>query len=222
MKKLIIFLLFFFLSCTVSATVLQHHAVIARKNAAVCAEAYAPSLTADQGLEVGAGSGGDFAGYVYVPQQNECLCAIDLYIRVETGDQTGKKYYGRVFTIDGNSDVDTIVGTSSNYIDGTNINGNAPAWISALVDGKITFSPCLNLTSGEDYAITMFVDTDGNLDDDTEIDGSNHWEWGYDNESNGETELQGRCRWAWDASIPYVEEFAIDVEDEGLIKIWTK
>lgn len=195
------------------------------QSVAVCAESYAPSLTVNNGYgaEIGRYSGADFGGYLYSPTGNECVCKVDAYISVDTGDQTGINYHMRVFVYNaGTSAVDSIVGTSS-AIAGASINGNVGTWTSAN-GGYFEFSPCINLSSGTVYALTIFPDDDANLTDDPEVDGSNWWEWGADNSNNGDAIQLGRGAWTWDASIPYVkdEAWVPDATDDGLMKVFTE
>jgi len=181
-----------------------------------CTEFYdsetALSLTSDAGAFIGRWDVNDFDGYILKYASNRCVCEVYAYVRSENGDQTGKNYHMRIFTIDGNDDVDTIVGTSA-AVSGSTINGASGTYI-----GPFIFSPCVNLTSGVSYPHTIFVDDDANLTDNPEFDGTNYWLWGYDNENNGDAIIEGRGSWTWDASIPYVDQFTIDPEDDGLIK----
>ena len=179
-----------------------------------CTEAYAPTLTHDSNYYVGRYDNTDFVGAMIDPEQNECVCKVKAYIRAETGDQTGIDYYCRIFTIDGNSDVDTIVGTSS-ALAGANINGNAGTY------AEFTFSPCVNVSHGTTYAYTIFPDQDSDLTDNPDNDTSNYWAWGYDNGSNVDAISLGKGAWTWDDTIPYADD-STDATDDMLIKVWTE
>jgi len=180
----------------------------------VCTEVYAPSLTVDEGSYIGRYASNDFSGYIYKPSANRCICEVYAYCQNETGNQTGNNYHMRIFTIDGNDDVDTIVGTSA-AVAGSTINGSGASYI-----GPFIFSTCVNLTSGTEYPFTIFIDTDSDLTDDPEYDSTNYWKWGYDNERNLDGIQVGRGDWTWDASIPYVDAGGgIDLEDDGDMKV---
>jgi len=187
--------------------------------AAVCAESYAPSVTQDQGDYVGYGDNLDFTGFIYKPTDTECVCEIYPTIREEVGDPTGNNYHIRIFTIDGNDDVDAIIGTSA-AVAGATIQGAG----NGAEIGPFIFSPCVTLTGGTEYAITAFIDTDSNLTDDPseELDASNYWRWAYDDERSLDAIQMGRAVWTWDAAIPYENTAAIDAEDDGDFRVFTQ
>jgi len=190
-----------------------------RPPSSVCTEDYAPSLTVDQPMYIGQSSGTDFHGGGYTPEVTGSVCKIDLHIQAvnEATTLAGKNIHCRIFTIDGNGDVDTIVGTSS-ALDADSM--VASTWTSANA-GYFEFSPSVELSSIVVYAITFFVDTDSDLTDDPEFDADDYVSGGYDNESNVDAFLLGRTAWTWDSEIPYVDQNLIDAEDDIAIKVFT-
>ena len=187
------------------------------KNTAVCAAVYSPSVTRDQGVSIGRTANGDFAGYIYKPTANRCVCEVYAINEQEAGDPTGNNYHMRIFTIDGNNDVDAIIGTSA-AVAGATIQGLG---VGASV-GPFTFSPCVNLTSGTEYPLTIFIDTDADLTDNPEEDGINYWRWSYDDERSLDLIQMGRGSWTWDAAIPYADEYVPDAEDDGDFTVYAK
>jgi hypothetical protein len=186
-----------------------------------CTETYAPAVTQDQGDYVGYQEGSDFVGFVYVPASDECICDIDVQIRQEYGDPTGLNYHISIYTVDGNNDLASLVGTSD-AVAGSVIQGAANgSWMSANGD-TFSFSPCVNLTGSTEYALVAFVDDDANLTDNPEHDGINYWRWAYDNELGSDGITIERGIWTWDASIPYAELGALDADDRGSFKVSTQ
>jgi len=194
----------------------QHLAVIAKKGE--CTETYAPSLTGDAGMYIGQSDSYDFYGILYKPASSESICKLEVYIEALQGTLTSSHdYYCRIFSVDGNDDVDAILGTSSK-LDGDALVDNT--WTSANA-GFFEFSSPVALTGGVTYAITFFIDRDSDLTDNPEFDYQNYPEFSFDNERNLDAVQVGRVGFTWDAAIPYADQ-GIDAEDDALIKIWTK
>ena len=218
MKKLILIFialsLLFSVPCFARTVQDAHKAVIG--SIGVCVKSYDPVVTVDTSVSVGRYASQDFVGFLYTPSDNECVCRVYAYVETEEGDQTGINYHVRIFTVDGNVDVDAIIGTSA-AVAGATINGNATAFT-----GAFTFSPCVHLTGSTLYAITVFPDDDANLTDDPQIDGTNYWTWGFDNERNLDAIQSGYNKWACDAAIPYEDQEATDDDDDMEVEIWTQ
>ena len=220
-RIVLLFLLLFATNSYAVSPAILHGMSGGSGNTAVCAETYAPNLAADAELYIGRLEATDFYGALYKPATTQDVCQIDAYIRYITGTLTSDHdYYCRIFSIDGNDDVDAILGTSSK-VDGDLM--SAGTWVSANA-GYFVFDTPVTLTGGTTYAITFFISRgDSDLTDNPEHDGTNYPMIGFDNENNiGDGISMGRGSWTWDSSIPYADEFAIDPEDDVLIKVWTQ
>jgi hypothetical protein len=215
MKKYILILILAF--CCFGFGQSPHLKVLAKKS--VCAEDYAPSLTADVGRDIGATNTREFNGFIYTPATNKCVCYVDVYIKNESGDPTGINYHLSIHTIDGSSQLESPLGVSS-AIAGADINGQAATWISANA-GTFDFSTCVSLTASTSYAFAIFPDQDSNLTDDPEIDGTNYWQLGLVDENNGSLIHSGRYTWSYTDPLPHVVQ-STDAEDDILVKIGNK
>lgn len=182
-----------------------------------CDEWYDFTGTKDQASGIGAYVDRDFIGPRWTQPSDQTLCEVDMFIGGMVGSPSSSHdYWMRVFTVDGNNDLATVVATSTTKIDGDGL--SAGTWISEN-EGNFEFDD-VALSNGVEYAFTIFVDQDANQSDDPEADGSNFPKWGFDDENNSAPNQDGLGRWTYDASIPYVD-YDLDAEDDLLIKIHT-
>jgi hypothetical protein len=202
----------------VSITKIKAHNGFTLASPLTCQVDYAPSMTVDQNLTIGATAWVDFAGFLYTPTANKSVCAIDMYIKAIDGTMPdGMNIHWRIFAIDANRRADSVLGTSVAVAADLMV---VSTWTSANA-GLFTFDTDVELTSGTQYAFCAFVDTDGNLTDDPEIDVTNKVSAGYDNGSSVDTIGGGRISYTYGESFPYVI-YGEDSTDDVLIKIYTK
>jgi hypothetical protein len=124
-------------------------------------------------------------------------------------------FHVQLFTIDGNNDIDALLGTSA-AVDGDDITaaGTKTTW---------TFSPCVTVAAGN-YAAVILPDTDSNtaITDDPEIDGTNYFKIDGDDERNLDAVQIGHAEYTWDAAIPFVDHVTFDAEDDHIITYSTQ
>ena len=217
-KRIVLLFLLFFATNSYAVSPAILHGMSGSGNLTECTETYSPNLAVDAENHIGRWSASDFLGFLYKPTSTASVCQIDVYVRYITGTLTSSHdYYCRIFSIDGNNDAATILGTSSK-IDGDLI--GEEAWISANA-GYFVFDTPVALNSGTTYAITFFIDQDSDLDDDPEADADNYPGFGYDNERNLDTIQYGAIGFAWDDTIPYADNSS-GVNDDWMVIIWAQ
>ena len=165
-----------------------------------CLSEYDPSPTDDASRYFSRYSGEEYMGMIYNPDSNQCICAVDFMLGERAGTfDANDDFYMRIFLLDGANALDDYtspLGTSAK-IDGDDWNTNN-VMISTTSSGNITFSPCVNVSSGSSYALVLFLDNDGNPNDSPEYDETNYHFWRYDDEANvahGDTIQEGWCHW---------------------------
>lgn len=174
-------------------------------------ETYAPSLTADINYAIGY-TNRYWTGCDYAPSGNQTVCKIDVYVDVISGTlSSSHDYYLAIYSKTGN-DLNAELGRS-NKIDGDTL--SAATWTSANA-GYWVFSSHVSLTNGTTYAFVWFLDTDGDPDDQPEVDGTNFPRIGVDDENNGDAILLGVRYYAADKGSSSWDE-----QDDMLIKVYT-
>ena len=182
-----------------------------------CQVDYSPSVSDDQNFSIGFSTYTDFRGILYTPSSGEEICSIDLYIRSISGTLTSSHdYYCRIFAIDGSDQAVTVLGTS-NVVPGESMVGGT--WVSENA-GAFGFSSSVSLTGSTTYAITFFIDRDGNLNDDPEADTTNYPNAGYEDESIIDSIGGGRIGYLYNPSLPYAVQTQ-DEDDDVKLKVHT-
>jgi len=220
MKKLLFIAILFFSSLASAGFLQMQEQIIMSKStaAAVCAEDYAPSLTADAGRNVGAYNELEFTGFIYTPAANKCVCYVDIKQNSEAGDPTGINYHMQIYSLDGSSGLNVLLGTS-NAVAGADLQGGGNEWISVLTSTNgFVFDTCVNLSASTPYGFAIFPDTDTNTTDDPEVDSTNYWILDLDDENNGSLVHSGRYTWSYATPLPHTVE-STDAEDDILVKI---
>ena len=183
-----------------------------------CVEDYTCEPTIDGDRNLSASASTDYVGAKYTPTGNICVCAIDLYVRDVNGTMSeDHDFYVRIFEMSGDDITDMATGGlgTSGKINGSSFNDGGE-WLSEYA-GLATFGTCVNLTASTDYAITIFMDTDGNTSDDPEDDSVNYIEIGYDNSgSSCDAQMGGVATWRHSDGSDVI---AIDTADEMALRV---
>jgi hypothetical protein len=181
--------------------------------ASVCTADYTPSVTIDGAHSIGRYNAQEYVGFTYVPTASRSVCQVDIWVQSPvTGSLSGKNYYCEIYSISSGELSDRL--GLSDAVAGTTVAAGAGGFVSWA------FSTPVALTQGTTYGVAWFVDTDSNLTDDPEIDGSNYFEVRYDDELNGDSIQTGLKAWAWDSSIPYSID-SQDPEDDFKVQVHT-
>ena len=185
-----------------------------------CSESYFSDVTPDTAWSVGQSADRHYVGTVYTPAADECVCAIDVYVYGIQGTlTTDHDYYAQIYEMTTTTLSSLVTNGTSNVVAGETL--AASTWVSANA-GKFEFSTCVSLTGSTAYAIVFALDTEGDgIADEPNLDGTNYWQLGHDDESNIDSVLGGTGKWTWDSSIPYAQIIA-DEQDDIQIKVWTE
>jgi len=161
----------------------------------------------------------DFYGSLYTPAADICVCKVDFVYYSVNGTASSidsYNYHVRIFEDDGSNGDDVSLGVPyiSDAVSGANVR--------AVGTGEFigfSFTTGVQLTGSQLYGITLFIDTDSNLTDDPgdEIDATNYWNFGDDNEGPAS---QGRVTYTYDASIPYARN-SPDLDDDPVIRVYS-
>ena len=107
-----------------------HHRIIARKRVAkTCQEkfAFSTGLTSWTGVAKAAAS--TYSGVFYITDGDQDVCEVDVYVHSLGGTlDANDEFYMRIYTLDGEDALDTLLGTSD-MIEGGSF--AATTWISA-------------------------------------------------------------------------------------------
>jgi hypothetical protein len=183
---------------------------------AECLLGYDHGETQDGTFPFGQYLGKAFGGGKYTPSSNQCVCAVDVYFGGTQGTLTSSDdIYIRIATLNGSNEINsptTGLGTSSK-IDGDTITDHT--WISANI-GVVTFSPCIELSSGTAYAIYGLLDEDGNTAT-VDNDSSNYPRMGMAIETDHGSIWGGRFQWEDDGTVN-----VSDAPDDVGIRIYTE
>ena len=193
----------------------QHLAVIGKKNATVCTIDYVHESGTDW-VQTNNGADRYYDGIKYTPDSNECICEVDFYAEYLDGSRTNYDYYLRIYALNGSNEITSPTGAlgQSSKMDGDSL--VVDTWISANA-GRFVFSSCVSLTSGSNYGFAIFLDTDGDPDDNPpELgDTDNQWGLGYDDEAATDSIQGGRFSWDSDGTVSVT-----DAEDDFRIRVF--
>jgi len=182
-------------------------------------QSYYSDTTIDTAAPFGSASGIDYYGELFTFTEEVQVCAIDVYIDAINGTLGATHdYYIKIFAVDGSNNATSVMGTSAK-LDGDSF--SVDTWVSANV-GLFTFVSPVTLSASTLYAITLFVSTDGTLDDDPEHDITNYPSFGYDNNGAVDTIQGGRISFTTDGGggLPYTGTLQ-DANDDMAIVIHT-
>lgn len=145
----------------------------------------------------------EYKGFIYTPDSDESICEVDVYVYGIDGTLgASHDFYMRIYSMTGDN-LNASLGQSGK-LDGSDF--SASTWISENA-GRFVFSSPVSLSSGVPYAIVIFLDSDGNPNDTPpEVDSTNAFYWGYDDE-NDDDSIQGG-RHSWD------DDFTVDDSDD--------
>lgn len=167
--------------------------------AVVCASYTSQASDSDYEY-LGDADGNRYVGTDYTPPANVCVCKVVFKLGA-TGTITGKTFYAEIWNTTG-SYPDVVLSGSAI---GTSAGVTGGAWGTGTAV-TFTFSPCINLTSGTQYAITA---------SDHETDSSNYSRMRYYTTSDTWSYGTGMYRWSTTGSKsgrynydPYIEVWA--------------
>jgi len=221
MRKYIILIILLILPISGSAKMSDMmHMMAAAGGSTVCSEDYAPSLTQDGSRDVCVYNNQEFNGFIYTPATDKCVCYVDLYLVSETGDLSAVSinYHVQIWTLGVSNVLSSLLG-SSDAVASADLHGHPANWIgTTLGDGKgFPFSSCVSLSASTSYGFAIIPDTDADLTDDPEVDGTNYFSIGLDNENDGGLIHSGRVTWKYNSGTRDVN--STDPEDDILVKI---
>ena len=206
-------------SLTLSADARMSLMQLAGENAAVsetCQSGYAPTLTLDNDISIGASH--EYRGFYYKPASNQSVCSLDLYIEAIAGTLTSAHdYYARIYTIASQAygaNLNTSLGESGK-IDGDSM--SADTWISANA-GLLVWGTPIDLTAGTIYAIVIVADLDGGgVNEPPEKDDTNRPKVARDDDPQADGVDSIQYGWSgWDGSKVYQDG---DTDDDLEVKV---
>lgn len=179
------------------------------------------ALTSDDNAWISRTDETAFHGFVWTPDDNALVCSIDVYVYGVAGTLTSSHdYYARIYEVNQTTHVVTGTVGTSNVVPGEDIVSGT--WVSANA-GTFDFATPASLTADTKYVIAFFLDRDGNQSDAPEVDATNRWSAGIDNENDGDSSgdhQDGRVAYSYNdisGSIAPDE----DLEDDFEVIIYT-